>query len=142
MRNLSPATASGPKRKAQPPSRVPREPSGSSVTPSSVTNCATMTLYVSMVSSRWVGRGEDEPDRAPGTAGRRDVGHCGLPSVGSWRRRRAPPTTSHCDGSGCVLWFLDTFRNGGRRWCSMAACGNRAKAHAHYHRGRGSAAAR
>jgi predicted RNA-binding Zn ribbon-like protein len=45
----------------------------------------------------------------------------------------------HCAGSECVLWFLDTSRNGGRRWCSMAACGNRAKAHAHYHRGRGSA---
>ena len=42
----------------------------------------------------------------------------------------------HCAGTGCVLWFLDTSRNGGRRWCSMAGCGNRAKAHAHYHRGR------
>jgi predicted RNA-binding Zn ribbon-like protein len=47
-----------------------------------------------------------------------------------------PGRIRHCAGTGCVLWFLDTSRNGGRRWCSMAGCGNRAKAHAHYHRGR------
>src|SRR6266851_5443894 len=34
----------------------------------------------------------------------------------------------------CVLWFFDTTRNGTRRWCSMAACGNRAKARRHYDR--------
>lgn len=39
-----------------------------------------------------------------------------------------------CAGEGCVLWFLDTSRNGTRRWCSMAGCGNRAKARAHYSR--------
>jgi predicted RNA-binding Zn ribbon-like protein len=33
-----------------------------------------------------------------------------------------------------VLWFYDTTRNGTRRWCSMAICGNRAKAHRHYDR--------
>ncbi|MQY07228.1 CGNR zinc finger domain-containing protein [Actinomadura macrotermitis] len=47
----------------------------------------------------------------------------------------APPgRIRHCDGPGCVLWFLDTSRNGRRRWCSMAACGNRAKARAYYSR--------
>ncbi|REE96730.1 CGNR zinc finger domain-containing protein [Thermomonospora umbrina] len=47
----------------------------------------------------------------------------------------APPgRLRHCDGTGCVLWFLDTSRNGRRRWCSMAGCGNRAKAKAHYDR--------
>ena len=40
----------------------------------------------------------------------------------------------HCAGPGCVLWFLDTSRNGARRWCSMAGCGNRAKAQAYYRR--------
>lgn len=40
----------------------------------------------------------------------------------------------HCDGPGCVLWFLDVSHNGTRRWCSMAGCGNRAKAQAHYRR--------
>ncbi len=38
--------------------------------------------------------------------------------------------------AGCVLWFLDTSRNGTRRWCSMDECGNRAKAQAHYRRRR------
>lgn len=34
-----------------------------------------------------------------------------------------------CDGrSGCGWLFLDTSRNGRRRWCDMSVCGNRAKA--------------
>lgn len=49
--------------------------------------------------------------------------------------RTAPPgRLRRCDGAGCVLWFLDTSRNGRRRWCSMAGCGNRAKVKAHYDR--------
>lgn len=36
-----------------------------------------------------------------------------------------------CEGSACVLHFLDTTRDGRRRWCSMAVCGNRAKQAAH-----------
>jgi predicted RNA-binding Zn ribbon-like protein len=32
-----------------------------------------------------------------------------------------------CSGDGCSLLFVDTSRSGGRKWCSMAACGNRAK---------------
>ncbi|GAA2796502.1 CGNR zinc finger domain-containing protein [Saccharopolyspora taberi] len=42
-----------------------------------------------------------------------------------------------CEGPECVLWFLDTSRNGRRRWCSMAGCGNRAKVKSHYDRARG-----
>src|ERR1700712_2176329 len=49
----------------------------------------------------------------------------------------APPgRIRHCAGTGCVLWFLDTSRNGGRRWCSVAAWGQPAKPHAHSPRGR------
>ena len=33
-----------------------------------------------------------------------------------------------CPGPGCAWVFVDTTRNGSRRWCDMAACGNRAKA--------------
>jgi predicted RNA-binding Zn ribbon-like protein len=33
---------------------------------------------------------------------------------------------SACPGAGCGWLFAD--RRGRRRWCSMAACGNRAKA--------------
>jgi predicted RNA-binding Zn ribbon-like protein len=36
-----------------------------------------------------------------------------------------------CANPDCVLWFLDTSRPGTRRWCSMAACGNRDKAVRH-----------
>jgi predicted RNA-binding Zn ribbon-like protein len=32
-----------------------------------------------------------------------------------------------CEGDGCAILFLDTSRSGDRRWCSMAACGNRRK---------------
>jgi len=37
----------------------------------------------------------------------------------------------HCAGAGCTLWFLDRTKAHSRRWCSMALCGNRAKAAAH-----------
>jgi predicted RNA-binding Zn ribbon-like protein len=40
-----------------------------------------------------------------------------------------------CEGEGCAILFLDTSRSGGRRWCSMAGCGNRAKARAFRTRG-------
>lgn len=32
-----------------------------------------------------------------------------------------------CQGEGCAILFLDTSRSQDRRWCSMAACGNRHK---------------
>jgi predicted RNA-binding Zn ribbon-like protein len=36
-----------------------------------------------------------------------------------------------CEGAACTLVFLDRTRGHGRRWCSMAVCGNRAKQAAH-----------
>lgn len=36
-----------------------------------------------------------------------------------------------CEGEGCAILFLDGSRRGDRRWCSMAGCGNRAKAAGH-----------
>jgi predicted RNA-binding Zn ribbon-like protein len=30
--------------------------------------------------------------------------------------------------------FLDVSKAGARRWCTMNSCGNRAKAHRHYHK--------
>jgi predicted RNA-binding Zn ribbon-like protein len=41
-----------------------------------------------------------------------------------------------CSAEGCGRWFYDVSRNGRRRWCSMARCGNRAKVAAHYRRHR------
>jgi predicted RNA-binding Zn ribbon-like protein len=46
----------------------------------------------------------------------------------------SPERIRRCDHPNCVLWFFDTTRNGARRWCSMAGCGNRAKAQRHYER--------
>jgi predicted RNA-binding Zn ribbon-like protein len=37
----------------------------------------------------------------------------------------------------CILFFYDTLRSGRRQWCSMAGCGNRAKARRHYARSHG-----
>jgi len=48
--------------------------------------------------------------------------------------KQAPDRIRRCEHPACVLWFYDTTRNGTRRWCSMATCGNRAKAHRHYDR--------
>ncbi|MFJ3338991.1 CGNR zinc finger domain-containing protein [Streptomyces sp. NPDC086766] len=49
----------------------------------------------------------------------------------------APDRIRGCAHEACILHFFDTSRNGTRRWCSMAACGNRAKASRHYARSRG-----
>jgi predicted RNA-binding Zn ribbon-like protein len=39
-----------------------------------------------------------------------------------------------CANPECGWLFLDDSRAGKRRWCSMASCGNRAKAKRHYHK--------
>jgi len=41
-----------------------------------------------------------------------------------------------CEGAQCGWFFLDESRNRRRRWCSMQACGNRAKAQRFYRRKR------
>ena len=43
-----------------------------------------------------------------------------------------------CADHRCGWLFLDTSRNRSRRWCSMAYCGNRAKARRYYQRSRAS----
>ncbi|MEE1930090.1 CGNR zinc finger domain-containing protein [Streptomyces sp. TRM 70351] len=48
----------------------------------------------------------------------------------------APQRVKGCANPRCVLHYYDTTKNGGRRWCSMAVCGNRAKAASHYARAR------
>lgn len=47
-------------------------------------------------------------------------------------RSLAPDGIQQCHHPDCVLYFFDP--TGRRRWCSMAACGNRAKAKRHYAR--------
>ncbi|WP_040810324.1 CGNR zinc finger domain-containing protein [Nocardia concava] len=43
-----------------------------------------------------------------------------------------PDRIRQCAHPECVLFFLDTSKNGTRRWHSMTTCGNRAKATRHY----------
>ncbi|GHE10280.1 CGNR zinc finger domain-containing protein [Streptomyces alanosinicus] len=40
----------------------------------------------------------------------------------------------HACANACGLYFLDTSRNGTRRWCSHDRCGNRVRAARHYAR--------
>ncbi|PNG25414.1 CGNR zinc finger domain-containing protein [Methylocella silvestris] len=42
-----------------------------------------------------------------------------------------------CEGGACSLMFIDRTKSHARRWCSMAVCGNRAKAAAHRARTKG-----
>lgn len=39
-----------------------------------------------------------------------------------------------CQDDDCGWLFLDRSKNGSRRWCSSADCGNRARAKRHYQR--------
>jgi predicted RNA-binding Zn ribbon-like protein len=41
-----------------------------------------------------------------------------------------------CASETCSWLFLDGSRNGRRKWCDMASCGNRAKARRYYARHR------
>jgi hypothetical protein len=45
-----------------------------------------------------------------------------------------PERIRACGNPECILHFYDVSKNGTRRWCSMAACGNRVKAQRHYAR--------
>jgi predicted RNA-binding Zn ribbon-like protein len=42
-----------------------------------------------------------------------------------------PALIRRCANPECTLWFYDRTKAHRRRWCSMAVCGNRAKAAAH-----------
>ncbi len=50
--------------------------------------------------------------------------------------RAGPDRVRACANHRCILHFYDASRGGRRQWCSMAACGNRAKARRHYERSR------
>jgi predicted RNA-binding Zn ribbon-like protein len=54
-------------------------------------------------------------------AGRAVVALVRASSQPHWRRVKA------CPGPECAWVFIDRSRNGSRRWCDMAGCGNRAK---------------
>ncbi len=41
-----------------------------------------------------------------------------------------------CDGETCLRVFVDSSKNGRRRWCDAAGCGNRHRVREHYWRSR------
>ncbi|HSA50397.1 MAG TPA: CGNR zinc finger domain-containing protein [Yinghuangia sp.] len=51
-----------------------------------------------------------------------------------WLMSSRPERVRSCANDACVLHFFDVSKNGTRRWCSMAGCGNRAKAQRYYNR--------
>jgi predicted RNA-binding Zn ribbon-like protein len=52
-------------------------------------------------------------------------------AIGDLVSRKDFTLVRKCEGPTCTLWFLDVSKGHGRRWCSMAVCGNRAKVAAH-----------
>jgi len=50
--------------------------------------------------------------------------------------RAGPDRVRRCANDACILHFYDASHGGRRQWCSMASCGNRAKARRHYERSR------
>jgi len=77
------------------------------------------------------------PSFVPGEGGRLDHALAIVLAIaatamidGSWTRLKV------CPGVDCGWLFYDHSRNQSGRWCSMAVCGGRAKARAHYRRRR------
>lgn len=58
-------------------------------------------------------------------------------SVGDLLVGRRTERLRHCANERCLWLFVDESKAGSRRWCSMSACGNRAKARRHYLRHKG-----
>jgi predicted RNA-binding Zn ribbon-like protein len=75
--------------------------------------------------ARLVRRGDRYGYRVPGSAGVAAVLWPILESAVDLLASR--DRIKECPGEDCGWVFLDTSRNGTRRWCSMASCGARAK---------------
>lgn len=58
----------------------------------------------------------------PAALGRIAAGYAIAVAAGQWRRIR------RCPAGDCAWVFWDSSPRGGRRWCTMRVCGNRAKA--------------
>jgi predicted RNA-binding Zn ribbon-like protein len=57
----------------------------------------------------------------------RDIGAATVTALLRAPARPSWPRLKACRGEDCRWVFLDGSRNSSRRWCDMAACGNRAK---------------
>jgi predicted RNA-binding Zn ribbon-like protein len=67
----------------------------------------------------------------------RDIGAAAVAALLRASARPTWPRLKACRGEDCRWVFLDGSRNTSRRWCDMAACGNRAKSAAFRGRHRG-----
>ncbi len=79
-----------------------------------------------------------EPRFAPGDAGPRCLMVAAVLDALALAREY-PGRVRECASSECGAVYVDTSRNGSRRWCSMERCGARAKAAAYYRRKHGGA---
>lgn len=73
-------------------------------------------------------------------AGEADLDRVVWPAVRAAALLLTGPDRAHvreCGASDCAWLFLDRSRNGTRRWCNMAVCGNREKARRFQRRVRG-----
>jgi predicted RNA-binding Zn ribbon-like protein len=86
--------------------------------------------------------GGDAPGLRADAAGdlARDIGAATVAALLRASARPSWPRLKACRGEDCRWVFLDGSRNTSRRWCDMAACGNRAKSTAFRSRHRGAGA--
>jgi predicted RNA-binding Zn ribbon-like protein len=119
------------------------------------------SLAEALAQARVVEANAGEADQPDGEEGRRWADHAPILFVWSWAdypvnldmplwpvaRSAADLLTSSdpqslrlCAADTCAWLFLDSSRNGSRRWCSMRTCGNRAKARRHHARVRAASA--
>jgi predicted RNA-binding Zn ribbon-like protein len=70
-----------------------------------------------------------DPSLRAGTAGNLapDIGAATIAALVRASARPSWPRLKACRGADCRWVFIDGSRNTSRRWCAMAACGNRAK---------------
>lgn len=95
---------------------------------------ARASLNAVLTRGEWVERlGRDGPERTPATREHWALGWQAAANLLELLRDE-PERIRRCSGHGCLLAFHDTSRSGRRQWCSMAVCGNRAKARRHYAR--------
>ena len=98
--------------------------------------------------NRAIGKAMTRAGLAPGVGGRFEWdwpgSTPGLDRVTWWVTRSAAELMTslditfvrECAGYDCGWLFMDATKNRSRRWCDMAACGNRAKGRRHYERRR------
>ena len=81
--------------------------------------------------SGWEVRPRFDAPPADALLGRLAADFAGTVASGRTERLR------QCEHPNCVMMFIDTSKNGRRRWCSMETCGNREKAAGHRARTKG-----